>query len=166
MFPPIRGKLDPCRQTAGTDKEAESEMMKEEELLQYVHKGADMGCEGILSVLDYAEGEQLRRVLTEQAEGYRALRAEAARALREHGTEPRGISTAAKVSTEALSVGKLLMNRSDSRIAEMTIQGHNMGVSKTLQHLHDYQGDGPAKELAQRLLSAEEAGAEELKAFL
>ena len=58
------------------------------------------------------------------------------------------------------------MDHSASKIAEMTIQGNNMGISKTLQHIHDYHGGGPAKDLAQRLLSAEEAGVEQLKPFL
>ena len=141
-------------------------MMKDEELLQYVHKGADMGCEGILAVLEYVEDERLHRALKDQVNSYRSLQTEAAQALRERGVEPNGVGVMAKMSTEAMSAGKLLMDRSDSKIAEMTIQGHNMGVSKTIQHLHDYRGEGRAKELAQRLLAVEEAGAEALKAFL
>ena len=44
-------------------------MMKEEELLQYIHKTADMGCEGIVAVLDYVEDQRLKETLKEQMEG-------------------------------------------------------------------------------------------------
>lgn len=141
-------------------------MMKEEELLQYIYKTADMGCEGIVAVLDYVEDQRLKETLKEQMEEYRELKDEARRLLEEKGAEANGVGAMAKMSTEVMSAGKLLMDRSPSKIAEMTIQGNNMGVSKTLQHLHDYHGGGPAKQLAQRLLATEEAGAEELKAFL
>lgn len=141
-------------------------MMKEEELLQYVHKTADMGVDGILSVWDYVEDKKLKSALEEQVETYKGLQRDAERLLRARGVEPNGAGMMAKASAEVMSAGKLLMDRSDSKIAEMTIQGNNMGVSKTIQHLHDYTGGGEAKALAQRLLSAEEAGAEALKAFL
>lgn len=141
-------------------------MLRDEELLQYVHKTADMGIEGIDSVLEYVKDRELKRTLRGQAEVYRTLKEEARKELESLGRSPKGVGPMAKASTEVLSAGKLLADRSGSRIAEMTIQGHNMGVSKTLQHLHDYHGQGPAKELAQRLLSAEEAGVEELKPFL
>lgn len=141
-------------------------MLREEELLQYVCKGADMGREGIHAVLGYVHDEELKRTLRGQEEVYRTIREEARGELRSRGKVPQGVGAMARASAEVMSAGKLLMDRSGSRIAEMTIQGHNMGVSKTLQHLHDYHGDGPARDLAQRLMAAGEAGVEELKPFL
>jgi len=141
-------------------------MMKEEELLQYVHKTADMGCDGILSVLDYVEDGGLKAALKGQMKTYQDLRREAEGLLRQRGVEPKGAGAMAKTSAEMMSAGKLMLDRSASKIAEMTIQGNDMGVTKTLKHLHDYNGGGEAKELAQRLLAAEESGSEQLKAFL
>lgn len=144
----------------------EKAVLREEELLQYVCKGADMGREGIHAVLGYVHDEELKRTLRGQEEVYRTIREEARGELRARGKVPQGVGAMARASAEVMSAGKLLMDRSGSRIAEMTIQGHNMGVSKTLQHLHDYHGDGPARDLAQRLMAAGEAGVEELKPFL
>ena len=141
-------------------------MEEEEELLQYIYKSADMGCEGIRTVLDYVEDEKLKKTLREQLGTYQNLEQEAGRLLEERGEEAGGVGPVARASTEVLSAGKLLMDHSASKIAEMTIQGNNMGISKTLQHIHDYHGGGPAKDLVQRLLSAEEAGVEQLKPFL
>lgn len=141
-------------------------MKEEEKLLQHVQKSADMGCEGIRAVLDYVEDGPLKKTLWEQLGTYQNLEREAEQLLQERGAETSHVGPVARASTEVLAAGKLLMDRSPSKIAEMTIQGNNMGISKTVQQLHDYHGGGSAKDLAQRLLSAEEAGVEQLKAFL
>ena len=87
--------------------------------------------------------------------------------LQARGAEANGAGVMAKASAEVMSAGKLLLDRSGSKIAEMAIQGNHMGSTKTLQHLHDYRGSDPeALALTRRLLAAEEAGAEELKVFL
>ena len=140
--------------------------MEEEELLQYLCKTADMGCEGIVSVLDYVESDKLKALLTDQLREYQEIRREAVKLLADRGLEPEGAGVMAKMSAEVMSAGKLLLDRSTSKIAEMTIQGTAMGVSKTIKHLNDFTGEGPVKELTRRLLTLEEAAVERLKAFL
>ena len=149
-----------------TESEKGGANVEEEELLQYLCKTADMGCEGIVSVLDYVENADLRHLLEDQLKEYQKIRREAVKLLADHGLEPEGAGVMAKMSAEVMSAGKLLLDRSTSRIAEMTIQGTAMGVSKTIKHLNDFAGEGPTKELARRLLTVEEAAVERLKAFL
>ena len=48
-------------------------MEEEEELLQYIYKSADMGCEGIRTVLDYVEDEKLKKTLREHLGTYQNL---------------------------------------------------------------------------------------------
>ena len=56
---------------------------------------------------------------------------------------------------------------SAEKIAEMTIQGTTMGVTKTIQHLRDYDGeDESALRLGERLLKIQEENVEEMKRFL
>ena len=142
-------------------------MLPETELLQYIHKTAEMGCEGIQSVIDYTQDSSLRNVLQEQLTEYQKLSHSAAQLLHKRGEEPTSISPMAKASAEIMSDGKLLLDRSTSKIAEMTIQGNNTGISKTLQHLHDYKGnDKPVQALANQLLSTEKANVTQLQAFL
>ena len=62
---------------------------------------------------------------------------------------------------------KTLADSSDSKIAEMTIKGNNMGITKGLKHLHDYEGnDRQVRSLAEKLLSTEQANVEQMKPFL
>ena len=142
-------------------------MLPETELLQYIHKTAEMGCEGIQAVIEYAEDPGLRTVLKDQMAEYQKLSHSAAELLHKRGEEPASVGTVAKASAELMSAGKLLLDRSTSKIAEMTIQGNNMGVSKTLAHLHDYKGqDDRAKDLASRLLATEQANVQQLQPYL
>ena len=86
--------------------------------------------------------------------------------LLESGDDPKGVGPMARSSSRVMSAGKLSLDSSDSKIAEMTIQGNNMGVTKTIEHLHDYAGGGEAEKLAKKLLATEQANVEQLKPFL
>ena len=142
-------------------------MLPETELLQYIHKTADMGCTGLRAVVDYAEGASLKKALRTQLTEYQKLRDTAASMLRDKNEEPKGAGVMARASSELMSAGRLAINRSDSKIAEMAMEGNSMGISKTLRHLHDYRGrDDAVRALAGRLLQTEQANVEQMKPFL
>lgn len=142
-------------------------MMHDTELLQYVYKTTDMGCEGIQSVLNYAQSTALKDKLNEQHKEYEKLRSQAQNLLEARQEPPKGVGTIAKMSADVMSAGKMMVDHTDSKIAEMTIQGNQMGVSKTIKHLHDYGGqDTTVRTLAEKLLATEQANVEQLKSFL
>ena len=60
-------------------------LIPETELLQYIHKTTDMGCEGINSVLGYTENIQLKKTLENQLSEYENLRKKAAEMLSRRG---------------------------------------------------------------------------------
>ncbi len=141
-------------------------MLPENELLQYVYKTADMGVVGIEAVLDYATDPELKKVLRDQMSEYVCCRTEAEQLLLARSDDGKGVNPIAKMSAEMMATGKLLVDPSTSSIAEMTIQGNNMGVSKTLRHLHDYPKHDDARRLTEQLLKIEQANIEQLKPFL
>ena len=141
-------------------------MLPENELLQYVYKTADMGVVGIEAVMDYVTDPELKKVLRDQMSEYVCCRTEAEQMLLSRSEDGKGPGLMAKMSAEAMATGKLMMDASTENIAEMTIQGNNMGVSKTLRHLHDYPKEDDARRLTERLLKIEQANVEQLKPFL
>ena len=142
-------------------------MTPETELLHYVHKTADMGCQGIECVVSKVHNSAMKQALQDQYCEYANIREEAATLLRMRNEIPTGIGAAAKLSSIMMANGKLMRDHSPSKIAEMTIQGNNMGVTKTIRHLHDYRGQDPqVKGLTQKLLEKEESNVEQLKPFL
>ena len=142
-------------------------MLLENELLQYVHKTSAMGCQGIECVMPYASKTSIEKVLQEQWLEYRKLEKTANKILCDRGETPNRLPSLAKISAQMMSSMKLMGNNSVSKIAEMTIQGNTMGVTKTLKHLHDYQGDDrTVRNLIRKLLATEECNVEQLKPYL
>ena len=142
------------------------ENLPEMELLQYIYKTADMGCEGIDAVEKHAEQKLLQELRRERNE-YESVRSDADQMIRQAGDEPSGTGTMAKMGTEMMTAAEMMMDDSRSKIAEMMIQGTTMGIVKTIRHLRDYEGDDEqAKKLGQRLLDTQESNVEKMKAYL
>ena len=142
-------------------------MITETELLQYIHETAEMGVEGISDVLGYAEGSRMQDVLRTQMEEYRRLEQDAEKLLSGYGQDPKDVGMMAKTGARMMSAGKLMADRSISKIAEMTIEGNTMGITKTLKHLHDYSGDDPkVVDLTNVLLETQRRNVEQLQSYL
>ncbi len=142
-------------------------MMHDIELLQYVYKTADMGCEGIESVLDHTRNADLKNELKKQYSEYQKLRDKAHNLLEAKNELPEGVGSMAKLSANLMSAGKMMVDHTDSKIAEMSIKGNQMGINKTVKHLNDYSGQNTeVRSLTEKLLATEESNAEQLKIFL
>ena len=142
-------------------------MMNDVDLLSHVYQTAEMGQEGIRSVLKYSTNPGLNSALLRQEEEYRKLQRSAGTMLRDRGVEPEGVGTMAKLSSEMMSTMKTMMDPSATKIAEMMIQGSTMGVTKSLRTIRDCEtADKPVRELAEKLLKTEQANIEEMKGFL
>ena len=141
--------------------------MQDIELLQFVHETAVMGIEGLKSVKDYVRDERLSSALESQADEYRRIASSSGILLQKRGEKPKDPSLMAKVSSEVMATAKTMTDSSASNIAEMVIQGNNMGITKGTRHLNDYAGDdGGVRRLAEKLLETEKANVEQMKQFL
>lgn len=126
--------------------------------MQYIHKTAEMGCEGILSVLNYTADGGLKNVLSQQLDEYRNFERDAEKLLLEHGERANDVGTVAKTSARMMSAGKLAANRSASKIAEMTIEGNNMGINKDTTAFARLYGKRTIGDRACQSLSVNTAG--------
>ena len=141
--------------------------MNEIDLLSHVYQTAEMGQDGITSVLRYSRDPSLRKALERQKREYRELQGSAGDMLRSRGVQPDGVGAAAKLSSDLMSAVKTMMDHSSTKIAEMMIQGSTMGVTKSLRTLRDCRPEDPrVKDLADKLLKTEHANIEEMKTFL
>lgn len=141
--------------------------MKDDELLQFVHKTAEMGIKGLQDVEGQITDEALRRAVRQQMAEYRQISRESSELLQASGQTPRDPGIAARISSEIMSTAKTLTDSSPSKIAEMVIQGNTMGITKGTKHLNDYSGgDRRVQSLARRLISTEQDNVEQMKQFL
>ena len=142
-------------------------MLSDTELLNHVYQSAEMGREGIQSVLKYAEDPKLSQALRRQMEEYKQIQDSSAHMLRERGEEPEGISPMVKASSQVMTAMKTMADHSATKIAEMMIQGNTMGVTKSLRVIHDYSmKDERVSDLANKLLETEQNNIEQMKPFL
>ena len=140
--------------------------LPEMELLQYIYKTADMGCEGIDAVEKHAEQKLLEELRRERNE-YESVRSEADQLIRKHGDEPSGTGMMAKMGADMMTAAEMMMDDSRGKIAEMMIQGTTMGIVKTIRHLKDYEGhDEASRKLGEKLLELQEENVEKMKAYL
>ena len=142
-------------------------MLSETQLLNHIYQTAEMGQDGIRTVLKYTQEPRLANALNSQLEEYQRLQNSAGAMLHARGKPPKGIGAVARLSSEAMTAVKSLTDPSASNIAEMMIQGSTMGVSKSLRTLRDCDlKDDGVRDLANRLLKTQEANIEEMKRFL
>ena len=142
-------------------------MLSENQLLNHIYQTAEMGQEGIQSVLKYAEEPRLVSALNSQLNEYGKLQDAAGSMLQARGEPPKGLGPVAKASSEMMSTMKAMTDRSASNIAEMMIQGSTMGVTKSLRTMRDCDvKDDGVRRLADKLLQTEQANIEEMKRFL
>ncbi len=142
-------------------------MLTETQLLNHIYQTAQMGVEGIDTVLRYAKNPRLIDSLTAQRTEYEKLQSSADSMLHARGEPSKGISPVARLSSEAMSTMKAMTDRSSTNIAEMMIQGSTMGVTKSLRTIRDCDlRDGQVRDLADKLLYTEQSNIEEMKKFL
>ena len=142
-------------------------MSSENQLLGHIYQTAEMGREGIRSVLKYAREPKLVDVLNSQYDEYGRLQNAAGSLLQARGEAPRGLGPVAKASSEVMSTVKAMADHSPANIAEMMIQGSTMGVTKSLRTIRtcDVKDEG-VRRLADKLLKTEQANIEEMTRFL
>ena len=112
-------------------------MLSENQLLNHIYQTAEMGQEGIQSVLKYAEEPRLVSALNSQMSEYEQIQNAAGAMLQARGEPPKGLGPVVKASSEMMSTMKAMTDRSATNIAEMMIQGSTMGVTKSLRTIRD-----------------------------
>ncbi|MBE6824552.1 MAG: hypothetical protein E7513_04325 [Ruminococcaceae bacterium] len=141
--------------------------MDDEKMLNKISKNAEMGVIGIDAVKDYASSEKFKKELLNQREEYNKIYKSAHNMLKESDCDVSHPSPMAKVSTEMMSRMKTLTDPTDSKIAEMMLQGSAMGVAKVIRNANEYSGDNEQiRDLAHKLRETEELNIENMKRYL
>ena len=145
--------------------------MKEEKnevnVLDELNKGACMGQDAIHFVLEKVEDEALRKELTTQYEKYREISQKIHKLYPEYKEgSPHETSTMNKVMTWYGIEMKTFTDKSTSKIAELLLQGTNMGIIEGRKLLNHKQTDENIKQLVQEYVDMQEDAVESLKTFL
>ena len=137
------------------------------ELLNFIYKNAEMGKQTLPQLLEVCEDASFREVILSQLREYQEICEAAASMAREEHQEAKGIGAMAKISSYLSVNMNTMIDKTSSHLAEMMMQGSNMGIIEITQKLREYgDADGAVLALGQKLLKTEERNLEQLKKCL
>lgn len=142
-------------------------MKNSKEILSSVLKTTQMGQVGIRSVLDTSMRPGLRKALESQLREYDSIETEAHSIATQRGWELRELDPAVRFMSDMMTRMKLNGKNTDSKIADMMIQGNTRGMIKGLKNLHQFpETDSQISTLSQKLLDCETANIRQMQGFL
>ena len=147
----------------------EKREITEELFLGEIYKNAKMGADSIINLLPHVKEDSLRSVMTMQLDGYEKYAARAAEALCKMGLEAKEENIVTRFSARIGVAINTMIDSTTSHIAEMMIEGSNMGVTDMTKLLNSQGPRGACKEatrLAREIIAFEEHNLEMLKRYL
>ena len=142
-------------------------MKTSKEILSSVLKTTQMGQVWIRSVLDASMRPGLRKALESQLQEYDSIETEAHAIAFQRGWEVKELDPGVRFFSDMMTRVKLNRRNTDSKIADMMIQGNTKGMIKGLKNIHQFPDqDDQVSTLSQKLLDCETANIRQMQTFL
>ena len=136
-------------------------------LLRECDAGIKMGVSAIDEVVDKANAQALRDLLSVSKEEHERLGRSVRDALHRFGDEGKAPSPIAKTMSTAKTNMELMMKPCDATIADLIIDGCSMGIKSLSKYLNQYTAaDESAKDVCKKLIALEEQLAKALRGYL
>lgn len=143
-------------------------MMKpNQQFLSALLKTAQLGQVQIRSILDTSLGSSLRATLETQLREYHSIETEAYTLALQRGWELPELDLGRRFLSDRVTRLKLNGRNTDSRIADILIQGNTKGMIQGLKNLHQSDNlDHQIRILSQKLLDCETAHIRQMQNYL
>lgn len=142
-------------------------MKSNQEVLTSILKTTQMGQVGIRKVLETSMRPGLRKALESQLAEYDAIESEAHALASQRGWELPELQPGKRFISNAMTRSRLRFGNTDSRIADMMIQGNTRGMITALKVRHQWpERDAQIAFLSQKLLDCENANIRQMQQFL
>lgn len=143
--------------------------MKEENInaLDEIHKGACMGMDAIHFVLDKVEDDELKKVLEAEYNQYKDISKEIEKLYPKYNNDkPHETTVMNKAMTWYGIEMKTMNDKSNSKIAELLLNGVNMGIIEGRKVLNNKNINEDVKEIIKTYVEMQENSVEILKQYL
>ena len=135
--------------------------------LDEIHKGACMGLDAINDVLDKVEDESLEKELRQEESNYNAIKKDIEDIYPKYNDgKPHETSVMTKAMTWSGIEMKTLTDKSTSKIAELLLQGVNMGIIEGRRILNQKKINQEVESIISNYVTMQEKSMENLKRFL
>ncbi len=136
-------------------------------LLRECDAGVKMGVDSINEVMEYVHSDKLKQILADCKHDHVVLNDEIQSMLDEYGDGGKEPNPLAKGMSWMKTNAMLVMNESDSTIADLMTDGCNMGVKSLHKYLNQYEAaEEKAKRITKRLINIEEELAIDIREYL
>ena len=136
-------------------------------LLRECDAGIKMGVSAIDEVMDSAQDETMRSILSRCKKEHEKLKESLQSALDRFGEEGKNPNPMASVMSTVKTNMELMMKPTDATIADLITDGCNMGVKSLSKYLNQYAAaDESAKDACKKLIALEEQLAKDMRGYL
>lgn len=137
------------------------------EFLKECDSAVKMGVSSLDEVLDHVKDKKLKDILSKSKEQHEQLGDRTRAILSEYDKSGKEPNIMAKSMSWLKTNVQLVMNESDSTIADLVTDGCNMGVKSLSKYINQYQGAKPdVRDIAYDLIGIEEKLAVDLRPYL
>ena len=136
-------------------------------VLDELNKGCCMGMDAINFVLKKVDGNEFKKILTEQLENYRNISEKINELYPKYSeNDPHETSTMEKVMTWYGIQIRTITDSSSSKLAELILKGTDMGIIEGKKLLNHKYTDKKVEDLIKEYIKMQEKAVEKLKEFL
>lgn len=142
-------------------------MQENKNALDELNKGATMGMDSLKFIIEKVEDKDFKRVLSKQYDAYSKISKKVNKIYEDYADKtPHETSTMEKVMVWSDIQMKTINDKSTSKIAEMLLQGTNMGIIEGRKMLNNKVLDKKVNDLIEEFVGMQEEYVEVLKRFL
>ncbi len=137
----------------------------DEQFLSDLYRGAKMGVQTIESVIEKVDNRKMRKELMREQQDYKKFELKAMEEMTKIGAVPHDIPLGQKIGGKMGILFNTAIDNTPSHIADLMIQGNNMGVIGVTRLKHSAPNNGYSA-LADEFVQLSERNIEKLKSFL
>lgn len=140
----------------------------QKDVLDELNKGCAMGMDAIRDILEKVEDSEFKKILESEFDKYKDIHHRIEKKYEDYSKEePTETSAMNKVMTSMMTDMKLIKDHSDSKIAELLLQGTNMGIIEGRKLLNNKEKlDEEVEEILKDYIKMQEESVEIYKEYL
>lgn len=136
-------------------------------LLKECDSGVKMGIDGISHVIENAKGENFRKLLEDYENRHKKMETQIKKKLIEEGANEKDYSTMLGATSWMTTKMKMMMDDSNEKIADLMIDGCNMGIKGVSKYMNKYGGASQdSMDLANQVVTMEQNFSNDLRQYL
>ena len=137
------------------------------ELLKECDAGLIMATDSLEQVMEYASAGNFSNMLHKYYDEHQKIKADVDKKLEEHNSEGKKPNPMGRTASKGMTEMKLMINDSDQKIADLMMDGCNMGIKSVSRYMNQYpNSQEDVKEIANNIVVLEQNFLNELRQYL